>query len=1121
MPVEIKDNLNRGMDLDTSLFKLPKDSYIDALNITRDAVTGNQDNVPTNIIGNRLVPFNLPAGTNKTIGAEPFPLKNYAIEFLYNSNGYNSVIKYNNATRTRTLVFQCLTDSATDILNFEFDKKITSIAIYPSDTGDLLFFVDTLGRPTALNIDRFENDEYNPVTREIIDVARETPAPPPAAVYANDTTRRVNNLRNKFFKFAQVWIGDDNEETTFSPQSAMPIPSKILSDVYTNVITNNNVITISLNSGPKNVKEVRLLMSYVEKTNIWSEWATVEVINKAEGSIADDVSFAYSFFNNSTYPTYDPLRAIQLQDTVPTYAECMAMANGNTLEFAGITEGLDRAITPNVVNTILTVAAGGGTPVGSLNGVLTRVLGNNYRITFSGVPATGTVVNMYLITDPGGIQTLIGTYTTIAGDTSVDVAEGLVLSMQSIGITVIESSTGSVVFFNWLFGYTIGPLTIVPPASDADDDSIPTWLWSTERDIAIAYFNEKGQTNGILYNAKISFPAYSENGSFVPLVPYINSKVYHVPPIWARSYNFLFTKEPTIPLFWHTIDVNTTESDFLYFDISNLSLNALKNPTTASVLNYSFADGDRMRLIRRMSDNTVYSDAYDAPIVGYVTDPKINNVQKTGNFIKIKNVAPFNGVTYTSKFFVIEIFRPGQQVATDENETYFELGEEYAILDPGTATRRHAGQVTDQSADYVTPAEFNFYSGDTYIRARTVPISETGVATFNVQDRNVVDFYTSAVSSISGRPNIIDINATPTVFPVTIRFSQDIQPNTNINRLNRFLPDNFIDGDRSYGTIKRIAMNDTQLEIFQYNKIGRSLLFSEFGIDTTGQEVLLNTDKLLNKIRYYNGDFGIGEAKASLYKRNYAFEFADPIRGALMRLSQDGLTNVSDVFNFDSWATSEIPLRNADNIIGCFDQKLSNYIFCLEAVTGSEATTRAFSEKESIRSLESRLSYIPEMMCCLGTLLITYKNGQAYTHDSSLYNNFYGVQYPSSITLVWNENTAIKKSFLAVGYQSRNNIKWISPENGDIATNTVDGQTGFEQISQLKAVDYELNELTLNATFLRDANSMQDARLALVEGNFLKGTYMVQKFVCPAASASQLVNLILPFINWVPSARNF
>jgi hypothetical protein len=475
-------------------------------------------------------------------------------------------------------------------------------------------------------------------------------------------------------------------------------------------------------------------------------------------------------------------------------------------------------------------------------------------------------------------------------------------------------------------------------------------------------------------------------------------------------------------------------------------------------------------------------------------------------------------LTILPRYFVIEIFRPGQQTASAENQTYFEFGEQYPILNPTTSTRVHGGQVSNQSTDYITPAEVNFYNGDSYFRSRTIPISETGVASFNVQDKNVVDFYTSQVSSISGRPNIIDIDAKEIELPALIRHSEDVEPNTNINRLNRFLPDNFIDANAGYGAIYRMVVNNTQLEIMQQLKIGYSYIFGELSKDAQGNNVLLTTDKLLNTIRYYQGEYGCN-AKSSVVKFNYAIYGIDGIKGIIWRLSQDGLDNLSEEFNIENFSTSQIPIRDATKIIGAFDQKLKNYIFNLPATDDEPSLTMAFSEKK--KAFISRVSFLPDAMCCLRTLFISSKNGQLYTHDSDTYNKFYNVQYPSSITLVWNDQEPLKKNFLAIGYQSKGNVVWESPANGDILTSQINSQTIKDQISQLKSVDYELQETILNAGFLRDANSMQDAREALVNGDFLQGNFIITKLVCPASETSNLVNLVAPYITWVANNRNF
>jgi len=189
------------------------------------------------------------------------------------------------------------------------------------------------------------------------------------------------------------------------------------------------------------------------------------------------------------------------------------------------------------------------------------------------------------------------------------------------------------------------------------------------------------------------------------------------------------------------------------------------------------------------------------------------------------------------------------QEPNDENAPFFECGVEFPILDPGTVIRRHGGGATDQSSDYVTPAETDIYSGDVYFRVRQEYLSESGIGQFNVQDRNFVDFFISAVSNIDGRPLAIDINAKETYFPSTVRFSQAYQANTNINGLNRFYPGNFEDYDYSFGDIMRLKCRDRLMRIYQKLKIGVVYLFSQIQKNPVGDAVTVTTDKLLNPIQ--------------------------------------------------------------------------------------------------------------------------------------------------------------------------------------------------------------------------------------------------------------------------------
>jgi len=523
-----------------------------------------------------------------------------------------------------------------------------------------------------------------------------------------------------------------------------------------------------------------------------------------------------------------------------------------------------------------------------------------------------------------------------------------------------------------------------------------------------------------------------------------------------------------------------------------------------------------MRLIKNTTSGTVFNDTYDAAIEGLVTDPSIMSVVVPGDFIKIRKIAPFSAVDYSSKFFIIDIYRPGQSTASDKNETYYECGQQFPVLNPGTNDRVHGGQVTNQIIISNTPAEINIYNGDSYFRPRVIQLSDTGVGVFNVQDSNFVDFYLSDVSSLEGRPSIIDENAKATFFGAVIRHGRAYQANTNINALNQFPFENFIEASYFYGIIERMKVRDKMLRIFQTNKTGFSPLFSQIQ-KNAGGVISVQTDKLLNPIQYYIGDWGIGTAGTSLASFNFADYFCDNIRGAVVRLSNDGQTPLSIVYKINSWANDQIPARTGSyKIYGAFDQRLSNYVISLEQTNLLPASTLIFDEEKN--RFDSFASFHAEMMGCLGTLFISFKGGELYTHNAPSYNEFYGVKYPSSITPVFNKDNAVRKKFNAIGYQSKDNKVWYAPL---IFTSTVNSQTGLRQESALIEKDIVLEESVLTAALLRDKNSMSDRREALLEGDYLGGNFIAIKFEISSQNASSLVSLIQPYLSYQISQRNF
>jgi hypothetical protein len=300
--IEVKNNFAGGLNQDDSYYRLPQNCYVDALNITRDAVSANADAIVSTVVGNRVITYSYAIpGTNTVIGAVANTLRGTVISLVHNTSGYHTILEYNIAARTATNVFHNLTDSdSVDILGFTAEGKITGINIFNRDEGDLLFFLDSLGRPTFMNITLFKAGAYTPVTRQIIDVGKIPPPSPPNAVYGNDATRVSNYLQKKLFRFKYRFVYDDDFKTSYSPISAVPLPVNILDPVFTNVLTNNNVISLSIASGAKNVKGIEIAVSIQNSQNIFGRFQTVEYIDKAVEGISDDTTFNFQFYNDST-----------------------------------------------------------------------------------------------------------------------------------------------------------------------------------------------------------------------------------------------------------------------------------------------------------------------------------------------------------------------------------------------------------------------------------------------------------------------------------------------------------------------------------------------------------------------------------------------------------------------------------------------------------------------------------------------------------------------------------------------------------------------------------------------------------------------------------------------------
>ena len=144
------------------------------------------------------------------------------------------------------------------------------------------------------------------------------------------------------------------------------------------------------------------------------------------------------------------------------------------------------------------------------------------------------------------------------------------------------------------------------------------------------------------------------------------------------------------------------------------------------------------------------------------------------------------------------------------------------------------------------------------------------------------------------------------------------------------------------------------------------------------------------------------------HRRNV--KFTDKVRGAVLRLSKDGLTPISDTGMKDYFKDN---LKNNDKIIGSYDDRKDEYNITLPT------TNTTISYKEDVRGWVSFKSFVPENGISCSNDYYTFKNGKIHKHhDESVdRNTFYEEDLkPSVLEVVLNDSPDVIKSFHTLNY---------------------------------------------------------------------------------------------------------
>ena len=97
----------------------------------------------------------------------------------------------------------------------------------------------------------------------------------------------------------------------------------------------------------------------------------------------------------------------------------------------------------------------------------------------------------------------------------------------------------------------------------------------------------------------------------------------------------------------------------------------------------------------------------------------------------------------------------------------------------------------------------------------------------------------------------------------------------------------------AHGSIQKLHADDNNLIVLQENKINRALIDKDAIYSAEGNATITSRFQVIGELVPYNGDFGISRNPESFASYGFQRYFTDKDRNSVLRLSRDGLTEIS------------------------------------------------------------------------------------------------------------------------------------------------------------------------------------------------------------------------------------
>ena len=344
-----------------------------------------------------------------------------------------------------------------------------------------------------------------------------------------------------------------------------------------------------------------------------------------------------------------------------------------------------------------------------------------------------------------------------------------------------------------------------------------------------------------------------------------------------------------------------------------------------------------------------------------------------------------------------------------------------------TKAPEQSAETTNNASSYYYSDVNSFYIDTNHNGTRELNFSNcfsfgNGVESNRIKDSFNLPFIDNGVkvSTITEKPFEEERRSSGLIF------SGIYNSKSGVNNINQFVSADGIvkDLNPTYGSIQKLHTRNDDVVAFCEDKVLRIFANKDALFNADGSSNITKTDRVLGHADPFAGEYGISTNPESFVSENFRSYFVDKVRGAVLRLSKDGITPVSD-YGMKDWFRDN--LKNHDIILGSYDDFKDEYNvtlrnnffvqnFCGLLNPKHDGLTLSYNEKN--RGWVSFKSFVPDMGVSCANSYYTFNFGELYKHHvDGVYNTFYTHSVDSEITFLINEMPTSVKNYKTINYE--------------------------------------------------------------------------------------------------------